>query len=168
MFLGATLLLPLLTIFAEGEDYYALMPITGKLEYYREQNGKNKYIAIGLYDVPTEYRLSSIYLDEFDYSFFDEVEAGDTITIFIDNSKDHEITLGVPRKLYNYFYYLAADGKEYFTYEDYIKSHERNDNVAWIIVGVGITIFVVATVALIIGYLVCKKRKKEEDIEIYK
>lgn len=169
MISGAALTLPLLGIFGEKPNYNEFTNITGKLEYYRKKPGKDSYIAIGFYDMPTEYRLTSMYLDEFDYSFFDEVKVGDTVTIFVDNAKDREFSLrGVSKKQWNSFYYLAKDDKEYFTYKDYIKSHENNDKAAFIIVGIGIATFVAATVTLISASIICKKREKEEDIVIYK
>ena len=166
MILGIAFMLPLLGILGEEQNYDELIPITGKLEYYRETTGSG-YIAIGFYDMPTEYRLCSIYLDEFDYSFFDKVKAGDSVTILVDNSKDREFSLrDVSKKQWNDFYYLEAYGKEYFTYEDYIRGRDRNNKVGFIFVVVGTAAFVAATVTLISAYFVCKKRKKEEDIVI--
>ena len=169
MFLGALLLLPLMTIYHERPNYGEFTPVTGKLEYYRENNGKSSYIAIGLYDIPTEYRLYSTYLDELNYTFFDEVKVGDTITILIDNDEDREFSIrGVSKNKWNNFYYLAVGSKEYFTYEAYINSLENSNRRLWIIVGVGITMLVASAAGLIIGYFVCKKRRQEEDIVIYK
>ena len=169
MIFGAILTFPLWGIVGKSKNFDEFTPITGKLEYCREQTGKDKYIAIGFYDIPTEYRLSSIYVEEFDYSFFGEVEVGATVTIFVGNAKDREFSLrGVSKTQWNNFYYLATDSKEYFTYENYIKSHEHNDKVGYIIACIGISSLGAATVTLITGYFVCKKREKEEDIEIYK
>ncbi|MDE6442656.1 MAG: hypothetical protein K2L12_07910 [Clostridia bacterium] len=169
MILGVALTLPMLGIIGEHPNYDEFTPITGKIEYYREHTGRNSYIAIGFYDIPTEYRLSSIFLDELDYSFFDEVKVDDTVTILTGNDKNHEFSLrGVSKKQWNDFYYLATDGKEYFTYEDYVKSHEHNDKVGFILVGIGIAAFVASAVTLTSAYFVCKKREKEEDIVIYK
>ncbi|MDE7395690.1 MAG: hypothetical protein K2M95_06205 [Clostridiales bacterium] len=168
MALGATLLIPLCGVLEKAPNYDEYTHITGKLEYYRENFSKHGYIAIGFYDIPTEYRLSSLYLDEFDYSFFNEVKAGDTVTIYIDNAKDRKFSLGgVSKKQWNSFYYLATDSKEYFTYEDYVKSNKLNDRAGFILVGVGIAILVAATITLISARFVCKKREKEETIVIY-
>ena len=169
MFLGIVLLLPLLLISGEKQDYDDFTQITGKLEYYREHTGRNSYIALGFYDMETEYRLSSRYLNEFDYSFFDEVKKGDTVTVLIDNDKNREFSLrGIDRKRWNHFYYLAADGNEYFTYNDYVISRERNDRIGFIISMVGIAIFAASSVALVSAYFVCKKNEKAEDIVICK
>ena len=169
MFLGIVLLLPLLLISGEKQDYDDFTQITGKLEYYRKHTGRNSYIALGFYDMETEYRLSSIYLNEFDYSFFVEVKKGDTVTVLIDNDKDREFSLrGIDRKRWNHFYYLAADGNEYFTYNDYVISRERNDRIGFIISMVGIAIFAASSVALVSAYFVCKKNEKAEDIVICK
>lgn len=169
MLCGTALMLSLLGVSKEPTNYDEYTPITGTLEYHREQKyGKNPYIAIGLNDIPTEYRLYSLYLDEFDYSFFDEVEVGDSVTIYIDNSKDRNFTLsGVNKKQYNGFYYLSTNGKEYFAYEDYIKSHERNNADGWIMAYFGIAITSASVVALIISIFIYNKRRKEETIETY-
>ena len=169
MFLGATLMLAFLGVFSEEPNYNEYTPVTGRIEYCREQTGKYRYIAIGLYDMPTEYRLDSIYLDEFDYSFFKEVKIGDKVTIYVDNSKDIEFSLrGVSKKQWNSFYYLSTKRKEYFTYEDYVKSREHNNMAANIIAGVGVTMFVAAAVVIPISYFVCNRRAVDEEIEIYK
>lgn len=169
LFLGAMFMLPLIGGLGNIPNYDEYKPITGKIEYAREQTGKYNYIAVALYDIPTEYRLSSIYLREFDYSFFDEVKKGDTVTIYIDDSKDNEITSNrFGRKLYNEFYYLATEDKEYFTQENYIKSHEHSDKVVLTLVGIGTAIMVASTVGMIVSCVVYKKRKKQEDIVIYK
>lgn len=167
MVVGALSSLPLISVFGEEPNYDEYPHVTGKIEYCREQTGKYSYIAIGFYDMPTEYRLSSIYLDEFDYSFFKEVKAGDKVTIYVDNREDREFSLrGVSKKQWNYFYYLSTSRKEYFTYDDYAKSNEHNDMVACVIAGLGITTFVAAAATIIIAYFVCKQRKKDEDIVI--
>ena len=167
MFFGAVLTFPLFIVFGDKENYDGYTSVTGKIEYTREQFGKSSYIAIGFYDMPTEYRLSSIFLDEFDYSFFDEVKAGDTVTVLVGNDKDREFSLrDVSKKQFNFFYYLATDDKEYFTYEDYVKSHADNDRVGFIIGIVGLAAFAASAVTLIIAYFVCKNREKNEDIVI--
>lgn len=169
MFIGGLSMLPLLGVFGEEPNYDEYTPVTGRIEYCRKQTGKDRYIAIGFYDMPTEYRLSSIYLDEFDYSFFKEVKIGDKVTIYVDNDKDREFSLrGVSKKQWNYFYYLRANRKEYFTYDDYVKSNEHNDMFAWVIVGLGVTTFVASAVAIPVAYFVCKRRAADEEIEIYK
>lgn len=169
MFLGATLMLAFLGVFSEEPNYNEYTPVTGRIEYCREQTGKYRYIAIGFYDMPTEYRLDSIYLDEFDYSFFNEVKVGDKVTIYVDNDKDREFSIrGVSKKQWNSFYYLSTKRKEYFAYDDYVKSREHNNMVAGIIAGVGITMFVAAAVTIPIVYYVCKQRAAYEEIEIYK
>ena len=163
MIMGLLLLLPLIGIFGEKQSYDEFVPITGKIKYVYEQRGRNRYVAIGFSDVPTEYRLTAIYLREFDYSFFDDVEIGDTITIYVSDYDDR----GGDKK-WNEFYYLASEEKEYFTYDNYVKSVEHNEKVAFTVVGIGIAIFIAATAVLISSYVVCKKREKEEDIIIYK
>lgn len=169
MFLGATLMLALLGVFSEEPNYYEYTPVTGNIEYCREQTGKYSYVAIGFYDMPTEYRLDSMYLDEFDYSFFKEVKVGDKVTIYVDNGKAREFSLrGVSKKQWNSFYYLSTSRKEYFSYDDYVKSREQNNMVACVIAGVGITMFVSAAVTIPISYFVCKNRATDEDIVIYK
>ncbi|MDE5593699.1 MAG: hypothetical protein K2I75_07190 [Clostridiales bacterium] len=168
-FVGATLMLPLLGMFGERPNYDEYTPVTGRIEYCREQTGKYSYIAIGLNDMPTEYRLDSIYLDEFDYSFFKEVKIGDKVTIYVDNDKDREFSQrGVSRKQWNSFYYLSSNRKEYFTYDDYVKSNEYNDMVSCVIAGIGTTIIVASAVTIPVTYYVCKRRAADEEIEIYK
>lgn len=169
MFLGATLMLAFLPVLSDEPNYDNYTPVTGRIEYCREQTGKYRYIAIGFYDMPTEYRLDSIYLDEFDYSFFKEVKIGDKVTIYVDNDKDREFSIrGVSKKQWNSFYYLSTNRKEYFTYDDYVKSREHNSMVECIIAGVGITMFVAAAATIPISYFVCKQRATDEEIEIYK
>lgn len=169
MFFGAVLTLPLWLTLGEEPNYDEYTHVTGTLEYCREKGGRYRHIAIGLYGVPTEYRLDSIYLDEFDYSFFREAKVGDTVTIYIDNGEDREsYSRDSDRKVFNHFYYLATDDKEYFTYDDYVKSRERNDLVGFVIGGVGVALFVASAVAIPISYCVCKKRRRGEEIEIYK
>ena len=150
-------------------SYDEYKAVTGTVEYCREQSSmKNSYIAIGLKDNPTEYRLDSIFVYEFDYSFFDEVKAGDTITIYIDTGEDHTFSMkGVSKKRFNSFYYLEANGKEYFSYDDFVKSHERNDRIGDAIIVVGLAACAAAAIVLIATYFVCKKREKVEDIDIY-
>ncbi|MCH5162828.1 MAG: hypothetical protein J1G38_05000 [Clostridiales bacterium] len=167
MLLGAVFMLGLIGISAERKNFDELTPITGQLEYCREQYGKYAYVAIGFYNIPTEYRLSSTYLDEFDYSFLKEVKVGDTITIYIDSSADSEFSLsGVKKKKWNNFYYLATEEKEYFSYEDYIKSEEYYEYVCYVIVGLGAALLAGSTAAIIITFIVYKKRAKREDVEI--
>ena len=169
MFFGATFMLALFGVFTEEPNYDEYPHVTGKIEYCREQTGKYSYIAIGFYDNPTEYRLSSIYLDEFDYSFFKEVKIGDKVTVYVDNDKDREFSIsGVSKKQWNSFYYLSTSRNEYFTYDDYVKSREHNEMVEIIISGVGISIFVASGVTIPIAYFVCKRRAIGEDIVIYK
>ncbi|MDE7107848.1 MAG: hypothetical protein K2O39_05940 [Clostridiales bacterium] len=167
MFIGGLSMLPLLSVFGEEPNYDEYTPVTGCIEYCREQTGKYRYIAIGFYDMPTEYRLDSIYLDEFDYSFFKEVKVGDKVTIYVDNDKDSEFSIrGVSKNQWNSFYYLSTSRKEYFTYDDYIKSNEHNDMVTCVIAGLGITTFVAAAVTIPVAYFVCKRRATDEDIVI--
>ncbi len=170
MLMGAAFMLPLLGILGHRPKNYAeLTRVTGTLEYCREYGGTSSYIAIGLYDLPTEYRLTSVYLYEFDYSFFDDVEVGDTVTVFVDNDEARELSRKDDDKTqWNHIYYLATDDKEYFTYDDYVKSRERNNRSGFIIVWVGIAAIVAAAVTLISVYFVCKRRAKKEDIIIYK
>ena len=169
MISGAAFMLPLWGLIGNARDYDEFTPLTGRVEYCREQDGKDRYIAIAFYDNPVEYRLTSIYIKQFDYSFFDEVKVGDTVTVLIDDSKDHTFSLrGVSKKLFNSFYYLEANGKEYFSYEDYVLSHKHNDMAGYIIAGVGVTLTVSSAVVLLIGYFVLKNRSKGEEIEIYK
>lgn len=169
MILGASMMLALLGLLGDGPNYYDYTPVTGNIEYCREQTGKYNYIAIGFYDMPTEYRLSSVYLDEFDYSFFKEVKVGDKVTVYVDNGEPTEFSIkGVSKKQWNNFYYLSTRRKEYFTYEDYVKSREHNDTVACVIGGIGITIIVASAVTIVVAHFVCKNRAADEDIVIYK
>ena len=169
--LGAIVAVIMTVVWALGPKEYSYdeyAPLTGKIEYCREQPGRYNYIAIGLEDVPTEYRLTSIFLRELDYSFFNEVKAGDTVTIYVDTSDDRSFSMrGVSKKKFNSFYYLEANGKEYFTYEDFVTSHKRNDAIGVMIAAIGIAAGVASAAALIITYVICKKREKYEEIEIY-
>lgn len=168
MVMGGLSSLMLLSAGSEKPNYDEYTPVTGRIEYCREQTGKYSYVAIGFYDIPTEYRLSSIYLDEFDYSFFKEVNKGDKVTIYVDNGEAREFSLrGVSKKQWNNFYYLSTNQKEYFSYDDYVKSNEHNDMVAYVIAGAGIATFAAAAVTIPIAYCVCKKRAAFEEIVIY-
>lgn len=141
-----------------------LTPISGEFEYYRHQSSgglytHKSYIAIGIKGHKTEYHLSSIEKDEFDYSFLEEVNVGDIITLYIDKSDDRELSVkGVDKEKWNYFYTLKAGNKEYFSYDDYLKGYNDNKNLGIGVMYFGLTIMVSAPIVILISYFVCKKK----------
>ena len=151
----------------EPQSYAELTPVTGKMEYWRQTYTQSPYFAIGFYDVPTEYRLSSIWVDELDASFFAEVKKGDEVTLYIDGSKDHAFSMRrVSRKQWNDFYALEVNGKAYFTYDDYLKGY-KEDRAVWYGGVIGGAALAVGSAGTLTGaYFVCKSREKDEDIAL--
>ncbi len=145
-----------------------LHTVTGPLLYNREQYGKSSYFAVGLSNLETEYRLSSIDEDEFDYSFIEEVEVGDEIILLIDDSEDLDFSMSdVEKTQWNYFYGLSANGKDYFTYDDYLKAFHDNARAGFTIAYISLGSALLSATVLIASYVIYKKKEKEENIRIY-
>ncbi|MCH5163933.1 MAG: hypothetical protein J1F36_02830 [Clostridiales bacterium] len=143
------------------------IPITGKLEYYQRTSGKNEYLAIALEGMATEYRLSSVYVDGFDDSFFDEVKKGDIITIYLNDLNEKEFhSNSTDRKKWANFYMLTTETKEYFSYEDYINEFNNNIKMAFIMMVGSIAFIIGAIVAMPISYKLYKKRVREEHLSL--
>jgi len=147
--------------------YEDLEIVNGSLEYRLEHYGKDEYLAIAFQGHDVEYRLNSMNLDELDTSFFDDIAIGDTLTIYIVPDSVNEWNPSDERKSsWTYFYYLASPTKEYLNYEDYLRGF--NKNLAWgngmAITGGAIALF--SAGALITSYLVFKKRREKETIDV--
>ncbi len=148
--------------------YSELHTVTGYFLYYREEIGDNSYFAVGLSNLETEYRLSPIDEDEFDYSFIEEVDVGDEIILLIDDSDDRDFSMSdVEKTQWNYLYGLSANGKDYFSYEDYLKAFHDNVQEGFTIAYVFLGIAMLSATILIVSYVIYKKKEKEENIRIY-
>ena len=120
------------TINFKTTDYNTLKTVEGTLEsYYKNTYSKNNYIAFKIKESDYEYRIGSIYVDEFDASFFSENNEGYKVKFLIDE-KVHQ---GKNTKTkedcnYVYIYYMKCNNYEYFGYDDMLKGEIDNINVA--------------------------------------
>lgn len=145
-------------------DYSTLQEINGTLKYGIEEDS---YIALGIYGSDIEYRLTSIYKDEFNYSFFDDVVIGDNVTLYASKTtiNGNNTNTGEDCKLAN-IYYVKSNGLEYFGYNQMLKAEVDNYNIALAMSIVFCSISVLSLVGLVSGYLYYKKNEKLEKYSV--
>lgn len=148
-------------------DYSDLIKVQGTIEYTYESNSDSEYIAFGILEDDVEYRLSSIYLDEFDYSFFDEVKENGHLVVYAkDKVTNGTNQLNDEKVEVCQIYYVKFNGVEYLSYDSMLKSEIKNNNVTKIMAVVSYSISLLSLLLLIVGYIACKKNEKRETNEI--
>ena len=149
-------------------DYNTLKTVEGTLEsYYKNTYSKNNYIAFKIKESDYEYRIGSIYVDEFDASFFSENNEGCKVKFLIDE-KVHQ---GKNTKTkedcnYVYIYYMKCNNYEYFGYDDMLKGEIDNINVAKYACYFSFTGITIIIGINVVSYLNYKNNKKKEVIEV--
>ena len=149
-------------------DYNTLVEVSGQVEYCFEYSGENKKIVFGLVGDNTEYKLRSIFVDDFDFSFFDEVKINDYVIFYIDETNYEELNnndYGKTRETEVYF--VEANNKQYFNEENYIKGLTDDDRIKYIMGFIGVSVAVVSVITLIGGYVYYKNNSKKEYINAF-
>ena len=144
-----------------------MVEVTGQFEYIRTITDRYTYdYAIGLIDDTNEYRISDIYLMNFDNNFRKEVSIGTPITLCISSKASYSDLKFKDKTSYTYAYTLKTEAKEYLSYSGYVASFEQDHLDAKIIFIVSTSLFGLSFVGLGITYLVTKHNSKKETIEI--
>ena len=146
------------------KSYEDMIYIEGRLQhgYYIE----DEYIAISIDDINRQYRLSSIYVKYFDYTFFDDVKIGDKVSLYIEDREHNGKYEGEKIKI-SYLYYLKANDTVYFNYEDMVNGWIRNNNIGKVSSYVFGGISIASILVIGISYLVYLKKRKSESISIF-
>ncbi|MCH5172367.1 MAG: hypothetical protein J1F31_06040 [Erysipelotrichales bacterium] len=144
-------------------DYEDLTTITYEMKSFEKKENRNRFSIT--FNNNIEYDLPAFNVKNFDYSFIDEVEEGDLVTLLIKES-NYKVHIGKDDiYTYTYFYGVNANGKDYFTYDDYIKGFNDfyvGDDMLYYELGVSIALGLI----ILVSYIVFKSKEKNETVGI--
>lgn len=141
--------------------------LTSQTYHFEYVRSEKNYIAFGFYEKDTEYRIPSYCTKYFNKSFYTSINDNDEVTILIDKSDDISMNKkNVNKHYYNDLYGITAKEVNYFTYEDYCKGFNHDNNIGKVISYVFISIGSLAIIYTIINVIYINKNIKYEDIEI--
>lgn len=150
-------------------SYENLITVTMKFKEY-DEHGYNDYFTLKFSDVEVEYYLIDYTQEYHDFSFIDEINEGDSVTLLVGKSnwsrvhyvKDEDKHYTT---YFNYIYGIKVGEKDYFTYNDYIKIYDdyfRDDEIMYYSLGVSMSM----VLSEIILYFVYKSKVKSETVDI--
>lgn len=139
-------------VFNQGKtDFDKLTTVEGIIE---EAKYSSEKIDIKLKDDDTIYRITSIYVDVFDYDEFNEVaKEGDMITFLCDEKRNN----------FRPVYYVEVNGVEFLTKDEVLKADEENIFIGKIICFVFLGIALISFGSYIYYKNFIYKRNKENE-----
>lgn len=159
--------LMLLLSFSKPAEKNDLLIVEGEVEYVRVKSGKYAYVAIAIKDNDIEFQLSSIYIDELDELFYDDIKKGDNIKLTYINENPRDINIDeTDRKKVLDLTCIESNGYTYLSYEQYKKAFNDNIRIGIIMGMCGVAAALISSIVLIISYNNYKRYEKEEFIKL--